>query len=300
MGEVGKEIAKSVTSEMAGTVTELAFSALVTAAGFPSAAIALPLAKGLVLGLVENCYNDCAQRTLSIRETKKLNRVSTIALETFRELAEKDGVIAWQMNIDSAYLDYAYEVAEHATMEAIKQSEMKKVDLLGRYYGRQFYKGATDWQDMHQMITMAGALSFRQIVMIRLIADDFKGMDKKMFISNPSACVEMNQLLSYGIWQTSGAPFGTNNSWAIQLDSIIPTYFSDQVCEALMLDRLEENDIKIAIDSLGLTEEGEKQSELTEDDYKSRTTFRVEGTKLILPGGKEFDKNVDGIDGGEY
>ena len=93
MGEVGKEIAKSVTSEMAGTVTELAFSALVTAAGFPSAAIALPLAKGLVLGLVENCYNDCAQRTLSIRETKKLNRVSTIALETFRELAEKDGVI---------------------------------------------------------------------------------------------------------------------------------------------------------------------------------------------------------------
>ena len=155
MGEVGKEIAKSVTSEMAGTVTELAFSALVTAAGFPSAAIALPLAKGLVLGLVENCYNDCAQRTLSIRETKKLNRVSTIALETFRELAEKDGVIAWQMNIDSAYLDYAYEVAEHATMEAIKQSEMKKVDLLGRYYGRQFYKGAIDWQDMHQMITMA-------------------------------------------------------------------------------------------------------------------------------------------------
>ena len=67
-----------------------------------------------------------------------------------------------------------------------------------------------------------------------------------------------------------------------------------------MLDRLEENDIKIAIDSLGLTEKGEKQSELTEDDFKSRTTFKIEGTKLILPGGKEFDKNVDGIDGGEY
>ena len=65
-------------------------------------------------------------------------------------------------------------------------------------------------------------------------------------------------------------------------------------------DIFEENDIKIAIDSLGLTEKGEKQSELTEDDFKSRTTFKIEGTKLILPGGKEFDKNVDGIDGGEY
>ena len=150
---------------------------------------------------------------------------------------------------------------------------------------------------MHQMISMAGTLSFRQIVMVRLISEDFRGIDKKLFISNPAACVEMNQLLSYGIWQTSGALFGTNTSWAIQIDSIIPTIYSEQVSEVLMLDKINDEDIKIVIDSLGLTEKGEKQRELTEEEFKSKTTYKIEGEKLILPGGKIFDTSIDP---GEY
>ena len=141
---MNNSVTKSIISEIAGTATEVGFEALASLAGFPMANLALPFAKGLVLGLLENCYNDCAQKTLSIRETKKLNRISTIALQTFRELAEKDGVVAWEMNIDPAYIDYSYEVAEHATMEAIRQSELAKVDILGRYYGKQFYEGAVD------------------------------------------------------------------------------------------------------------------------------------------------------------
>lgn len=257
----------------------------------------MPLAKGLVLGVLETCFTDNAQKKLSISERKKLDKFSTIALETFRELAERDGVIAWQLNIDPSYVDYAYEVAEHATMEAIRQSEQKKVELLGRYYGSQFYRGETNWQDMHQMISMVGALSFRQIVMIHLIAEDFMGIDTKMFISNPSACVEMHQLLSYGIWQTSGVPFGTNTSWAMRIDSIIPTIYSEQVSQVLMLDKIGEDDVTFVVDSLGLTEKGEEQRELTEEEFKIKTTYQIEGEKLILPGGKVFDTSVDA---GEY
>lgn len=293
MEEVSKNIIKSVVSEVASIATEVSFVTLATAAGFPSAALALPLAKGLVLGVLETCFTDNAQKKLSISERKKLDRVSIIALETFRELAEKDGVIAWQLNIEPSYVDYAYEVAEHATIEAIRQSEQKKVELLGRYYGSQFYRGGTNWQDMHQMISMAGALSFRQIVMIRLIAENFKGIDTKLFISNPSACVEMNQLLSYGIWQTNGALWGTNTSWAMQIDSIIPTIYSEQVSKVLMLDKISEDDINLVVDSLGLTEKGEKQRALTEEEFKSKTTYTIEGGSLILPGGKVFDASVD-------
>lgn len=126
MEESSKNIIKSVTTEVASAVADFGFVALATKAGFPSAVLALPLAKGLVLGVIENCFTDNAQKKLSISERKKLDKVSIIAMETFRELAEKDGVIAWQMNIDPAYVDYAYEVAEHATMEAIRQSEQKK------------------------------------------------------------------------------------------------------------------------------------------------------------------------------
>lgn len=294
MEETSRNIIRSVTDEVASALTDFGFVALATTAGFPSTALALPLAKGLVLGVIENCFTDNAQKKLSISERKKLDKVSIIALKTFRELAEKDGVIAWQMDIDPAYVDYAYEVAEHATMEAIRQSEQKKVELLGRYYGRQFYKGETNWQDMHQMISMAGTLSFRQIVMVRLIAEDFRGIDKKLFISNPAACVEMNQLLLYGIWQTRGALFGTNTSWTIQIDSIIPTIYSKQVGEVLMLDKISDEDIKIVIDSLGLTEKGEKQRELTEEEFKSKTTYKIEGEKLILPDGVIYETSVDG------
>lgn len=297
MEETRRNIVKSVNSELASTATDIGFAALATAAGFPSVIISLPLAKGIVLGVLENCFTDNAQKKLSISERKKLEEVYVVALETFRELAERDGVVAWEMYMDATYVDYAYEVADHATMEAIRQSEKKKVELLGRYYGRQLYRGGTHWQDMHQMISMAGALSFRQIVMIRLIANNFSGINQKLFINNPAACVEMNQLLSYGIWKTNGVRFGTNSSWAIQIDSIIPTIYSEQISEMLMLDKISEEDINIVIDSLALTEKGEKLRELTENEFESKTTFKIDGETLILPDGKVFDK---GKNAGEY
>lgn len=260
-------IIKNIVTETAGAITESGFAALATAAGFPALAFTPPLAKGLILGIIENCYNDCAQRTLSIRESKKLKKVSEMALYTFRELAETDGVVAWEMDRDPSYLDYAYEVAEHVTLEAIRQSELKKVDILGRFYGSQLYNDNRDWQDMHQMITMAGSLTLRQLIMIRLIADEFDGLDTNMFIGNPSACVEINRLKDYGIWQTEGAAFGINEPSPLQLGGIIPTYYSEQVCESLMLDKLSQEDIERTIDSLRLTSEGLKGKVLTEEDY---------------------------------
>ncbi len=286
-------IKKSIVTELAGAATESAFVTMATAAGFPALSFATPLAKGLILGLVENCFNDCAQMTLSVNEKKKLNQVSAVALKTFWEMAEKDGAVAWEMNIDPAYIDYAYEVAEHATLEAIRQSEKNKIDVLGRYYGRKFYKGDSDWQDMHQVITMAGTLTFRQIVMIRLISEGFKGLNSKLFVGNPSACVEINRLKDFGIWQTTGAAFGINESATIQLDSIYATDYADQVCEELMLDKLSDNDIKIVIESLHLTNEGTPQSELTEEDFKEKTTFKVDGETLVLPGGKKYGMTGD-------
>ena len=266
---MSNSIKKSIAKELAVAATENTFATIAIAAGFPALALVTPLAKGLILGLVENCFNNCAQMTLSVNEKKKLNQVSTVALQTFWELAEKDGVVAWEMNIDPTYIDYAYEVAEHATLEAIRQSEKKKIDVLGHYYGKQFYKGESDWQDMHQMITMVGYLTYRQIVLIRLISEGFKGIDGKLFISNPAACVEVNRLKDYGIWQTEGAAFGINEAVEIQIDSIIATRYSDIVTEALMLDRI------------------------SEEDFKKKTTFTVDGEQLILPDGKRYGGNPD-------
>jgi hypothetical protein len=153
--------------------------------------------------------------------------------------------------------------------------------------------GNADWQDMHQMITMVGTLSFRQIVMIRLISEYFKDLNGKLFVGNPSACVEINRLKDYGIWQTEGAAFGINDSAPIQLYNIIPTDYCDFVSEDLMLDAISEEDVKMVIESLHLTTDGTPQKELTEEQFKQRTTFEVKGEKLILPGGKTYGGDPD-------
>ena len=284
-------ILKSMATEAAGTVTETAFSALATSVGFPGFVFAGTLVKGLVLGLIENCFNNCNQMTLSRNEKRKLDRVSSMALQTFRERAEEDGVVAWEMNLNMEYFDYAYEVAEHATLDAIKQSETTKIDILGRYYGGQFYKGNTDWQDMHQMITMTSMLTLRQIVVIRLISQGFNEVDENLFIGNPSACVEINRLKDYGIWKIEGAAFEIDESAPIQIKSITATEYASQVAMDLMLNKLSEDDVKRTIESLQLTAKGKPLKVLSPEKLEKATTFGFKDNGLVLPEGISFENN---------
>lgn len=271
--------------EVAGSLVDKGFPALALAAGFPAAAVLSPLAKGLVVGLIENCYNDYAQRTLSISETKKLNTTSQVALEVFRELSEKDQILAWEISIDPSYEEYAYEVADHVVQEAIRQSEAKKAEVLGWYYGKRIYQGPGDWQDMHQIITMAGTLSFRQIVLIRLINEGFLGIAPEMFITNPSACVEISRMQDYGLWMTDKVTFKDDASAEIQIKDLMPTVYAKMVGEALMLDKLSEEDIKRTIESLSLSEKGEPAEGITKEDFNASnlwTEYSEEEEKLSL------------------
>lgn len=274
-------ITKNIAAEAIGSASEIGFAALATAAGFPPIALAAPLAKGLVLGLLENCYNDCNQRTLSVAEVQKVSQEYKIALQTFLELAEKDRVTAWEMNLEQAQIDNAFEVAEHVTLEGIRQSERKKVDILGRYLGRAFYKQDANWQDMHQMITMVGTLTLRQLVVVRLIVEGFKELDKNMFISNPSACVEINRLKDHGIWRTTGAAFGINESSPIRLDYLIPTEFAKHVYDKLLLEKLPDEIVAETISTLWLTAEGKPQDILTKEQYENEVTNFDAGTYSI-------------------
>ena len=280
---------KNMLAQGAGAAVSKGFGLLMTAIGVPEAAILTPLVRGATIGVMNTCYDDITHRTLSRIESSKVDLVSQTALQTFMELAEKDCVPALSMQIEDAQLQYAYEVSEGLVLTAIRQSQSKIVEVLGRYYGRSFYKGDTDWQDMHQMMSMVGNLTFRQIVMIRLISEGFKGLDKKLFIHNPSACVEINRLKDYGIWQTKGAAFGINESRDLQLESIIPTIYTGKVYDELMLDRLSIDDVKRTIDSLDLQVDGNLQRILSEEDYKQHTEWQ------------EFDENGNlKIDAGSY
>lgn len=273
---MANEIKKNIVSEYAGKVVETTFPAIAVAVGFPAAVVATPFVKGLVLGVIERCFNYNAKKTLSIRETMNLYKVSRVALQTFKELADKDGVVAWEMRMDPSNEEYALEVAEHVTMEAIRQSEQKKLEVIGRYYGKRFYQGPADWQDMHQIITMAGALTYRQMVLIRLICEGFEGISPEMFITNPSACVEINRMQDYGLWMKDMAMFKDDSSAKLQIKLLKPTRYAKMVYDALMLEKLSDDDIKRMVESLAISAEGEPAEGITKEDYEANTGFYYE------------------------
>lgn len=259
--------AKSAIAQGTGTAISRAFGVIMTSIGHPEAIMLSPLVRGAFIGVMNTCYDDIKGRLLSKIENKKVDDVMKIALETFYEFADKDCVTAVSLQMDEGQIEYAFEASEDLMLTAIRQSEHTKVEILGRYYGQEFYKGTSNWQDMHQMITMSGTLTLRQLVLIRLISEGFKGLDNSLYITNSSACVEINHLRNYGIWKTDGAMLGIDESRPLQLSLLQPTEYASIVCDSLMLKRLSDNDINRTLDTLQLSRDGSKAELITADEY---------------------------------
>lgn len=248
---------RDITKIIAESGTELTVAALAEFLGVPLGSLGYIVVKNCA-DFLTNCaiskvYDDIMARRLSQREMEKANIVIDVAEKTFWELTNKDG---WDK--DFTYADYSWEVAEHIMLEAMRQAELNKIKILGRFYGKSMYEGRTNWNDLHQITSMTGDLSFRQLVLIYLINEDFPSINRDMYISNPHACVEIKQLLKYGIWELSGMLFSENNSAPIQIETINKTSFAQVVSDRLMLTSLNSEDIKSVIESLQLKEDGLK------------------------------------------
>ena len=287
-------IMRNVLTELTGSISDLGFASLVATYDLPAGltlSLAQSVAKGALQSVMQNCYDEVQKMNLSKREVAKHNIVFNVAERTYFELTAANNGNETQLDIalEESYYQGLLETAEHISLEAIRQSEFKKIEVLGRYYGGEFYKRGPyiDFSNMHQMITMVGMLTFRQIVLIRLIFEKFRGLEQDLFIHNPFACVEVNRLRDYGIWKTEGAAFGVDESGAIQLKSIIPSEYSGIVYKALMLDLLTDDDVQRTIESLDLKNAGTPQSILTEENYKAHTTWHVVGETLIGPDEKK-------------
>ena len=285
-------VTRTALAQGAGMVASNGFAALMTAVGFPEAAVLKPLVQGTTISLMNSCYDDMTKRRLSVRENEKVDLLAETSLRTFMEFAERDGVTAITMQIDEGQLKNAYEVSEELMLTSIRQSQDKKVEILGRYYGKTFYEGKIDWQDMHQIIMMAGTLTYRQVVLIRLIFEGFKDISPEMFVTNPSACVEINRMRDYGLWMTDMAMFKNDASATIQLRLLKPTEYTQMVYDALMLEKLSDEDIKRTIDSLALSDQGEPAEGITKEDYENNTGMYYDETNQGLVLGRKSGKEI--------
>lgn len=281
MNNKENNLMRNALTQLTGSLTDAGFTALVSAYHLPaglSLAAAQALVRGGLQGVMQNCYDDIRARALSNREIEKHDHFFDVAERTYFELAAQnyDASAGQTYVLGDEYIEQVREIAEHASIEAMRESQAKKIEVLGWYYGGEFFRKGPNlnFDEMHQIVSMVSALTFRQIVLIRLIGEEFKDLDVNLYVTEPTMCVEINRLKDYGIWQTEGATFGINESWHIQLKTIIPTIYSEKVCKVLMLDKISEEDIKRTIDGMDLKPDGSPMKILTEDDYRMHTEWQ--------------------------
>lgn len=284
-----------------GAVEKVAPEAIGTLMGLPLGtttgvvAVSTMLLKGAAQTAVLKTYDDIRQRQISSLETSKVEYSFQKAENVFWEFVEKEGAENAGYSFEAYSTEYegARQAAEGFLMQSMREFERKKLDVLGSFYGRNLYYGKTDWETIYQTQKMIDRLTYRQIVLIRLISEHFKDEDPEHCITAPDACVEVMDLLNYGIWKAQGAFLSQDNSQPIKLKSLLPTPYAVKLNEELMLDTLEDEDVKHILKTLKIGPSENVNETLTLEevtDMKDSMTWGVDDKR-----GEADDTDIDEI-----
>lgn len=250
-----------------------------TVLGGPVAGVAVPIAVKFLANIIKSSMQtvskDMTCRQLSDIQLSKLERVCKAMSATLLELSKADADQNAVVHPETEdYLHSTFETAEHVFITAINESQWAKLDVLGKFYAKEIYTDNRNWHNIHQVTSMIDNLTYRQIVMIKLLADNRFAVKDRIVpvISDPDACVEMWKLSDIGVWRMEGMHFGKNNSYRIQCDNIYPTKYCRELSERLMLDTLNSNDIDDVFKSMkvGYAEMPPEQTEEPDEPRKMK------------------------------
>lgn len=227
--------------------------------GLPGTGIAFNVIKNLASstgqGIMAKIYDDISKRKITTIESLKHDKVFDRAEKTFWSLAyHNDFKESSDIQLaDQSQIQHCWEVAEHVSLEGIRQSQLAKLDVLGRFYGKSFYEGRTDWDNLHQSITIFGQLTFRQLVVIYLLCKDFPEIDQNLSPTNPHVISEINGLVDMGLCKTVDFRWGgMDKSRQEKLSWYKATDFSQIVYEEFMLDELSQESINKTVETFSL------------------------------------------------
>lgn len=271
MGNLIRNILNQLAMGGAEVVTTEALSS--TLGLPPGTGIAVAAAKGLVKGVAQTAvlqvYDDFCSRQISKLELSKVDYAFDVAEKVFWEFVDKEGENAgYTFDSASSEFENAMQVAEGFLLQSMKEFERKKLDVLGRFYGKSLYYGDNQWEAIHHTLKMTDRLTYRQIVLIRLICEKFQDIDPTCSITAKDACIETMDLVSFGIWATPGAYLSQNNSNPIRLETLTPTEYSFELYKKLMLERIPKEDVNKVIESLCIARLDSTDELLTVDDKK--------------------------------
>ena len=175
----------------------------------------LPFVPQIILGstpavirYVSECtrqvYDDVLSRQLSAKQRQRLYSFSENAYIQFIKRIKNDGWTGVEHPEAGPYLNNLFESQEFAIIKALQESQTKKDIFYGVYWGNVIYEHDEHWEDQHFIISLLSKLSFRQLILVKLIVEGFAERNKDMFITRPEISIELSELQSLGLWGTYG------------------------------------------------------------------------------------------------
>lgn len=240
--------------------------ALATAATF--------VAKNIVQGSLEKVHCEFLSRTLTESQISKVEKVFAAAQHKYYQLINEQG---WELIHPEAdyYVNGIEESIERAVLVAMNEAEQKKINVHGNVLGNYFVLN-NNWSDYHYQAKLIEKFTWRQLVLIHLISNRFPNCPKGSCIHNHTACVEANELLSYGIWSQKGAPYDMNNSDPISIKLLEPTEFAHSLAAKMSITDYGTQSITDVIATLDMYEdnvEPHTMEPITAEDVDDKLSF---------------------------
>lgn len=285
------KIAKGGISKVAGATIGTLVGKFIVASdpslvGGAAVILGKAFAEGCTSSLASMVYDDVRSRAESVskHQLEKVEYVFQVAQAKFIELLENsmdaDSLVSVEFLMNEAGNDQAFGAAEHVFIASMNQYNTKKLDVLGKLYGKAFFEDKRDFDALHLSIDIAEKWSYRQILLLYLICKKFCGLPDDAFITDYRVCVELRRLQSDGVWQLDGVPMGVNNSSPVRINQIQPTDFAHELYSDMVLDEINVEDVKSLINCLRLSKDAEGIEVLCPEDVKSPTWRDASGPVL--------------------
>lgn len=207
---------------------------------------------------IPNVFKDFQSRPLSPVQKDRLDEVKAETIRTVYRLIEKNG---WDDSHPEShqYIQNYIEYADDLVSKAINESRQQKRLLLGAYLGSSIYSmnyQEPDWDNVFYLSSLMDKLTVRQIILIKLIADNFRIIDDDMedivCITNKVAISELKEMGNHNIWVELFSYQPDPTYLAIPLKYMCPTDFTKELISSMLMPCALQDKIDETIKSLYL------------------------------------------------
>ncbi len=161
-------------------------------------------------------------------EKDKLRELLRSTVNAYMKLAEKNGWDVHDYDNENA-IGYVESITKGVLEYTLSEYENKKIKLYGDFLGAVVYYG--DFSRIDELIhglKVLSKLSYRQLILVKLITDNFTEIDKSTSITNVSICVEMSELMLMGFWRINGVLLETDYTSPITIGDVNCTQYAKE------------------------------------------------------------------------